>query len=207
MKPVRLVSGFLTVGGWTMLSRILGFVRDAMILAFLGTGPAYQAFVVAFRLPNLFRRFFAEGAFNTAFVPMFSKKYEAQENPEGFASDALSGLATILIGLTLLAQVAMPWLILALASGFAGQEEFGLSVAFGRITFPYILFISIAALLSGVLNATGRFAAAAAAPVLLNVMLIGGMYVGALATGIDVATALIWTIPLAGVGRMILVWM
>jgi len=207
VKPVRLVSGFLTVGGWTMLSRILGFVRDAMILAFLGTGPAYQAFVVAFRLPNLFRRFFAEGAFNTAFVPMFSKKYEAQENPEGFASDALSGLATILIGLTLLAQVTMPWLILALASGFAGQEEFGLSVAFGRITFPYILFISIAALLSGVLNATGRFAAAAAAPVLLNVMLIGGMYVGALATGIDVATALIWTIPLAGVGQMILVWM
>lgn len=206
MKPVRLVSGFLTVGGWTMLSRVMGFLRDAMILAYLGTGPAYQAFVVAFRLPNMFRRFFAEGAFNTAFVPMFSKKFEAGEDPEDFASDALSGLAAVLIALTLLAQVAMPWLILALASGFKGQEEFALSVEFGRITFPYILFISVAALLSGVLNATGRFAAAAAAPVLLNIMLIAGMYVGALATGLDVATALIWTIPLAGVGQMVLVW-
>ena len=206
MKPIRLVSGFLTVGGWTMLSRILGFVRDAMILAYLGTGPAYQAFVVAFRLPNMFRRFFAEGAFNTAFVPLFAKKFEAGENAEDFASDALSGLATVLIALTAIAHLAMPWMILALASGFAGQEEFALSVEFGRITFPYILFISIAALLSGVLNATGRFAAAAAAPVLLNVMLIGGMYVGAVASGIDVATALIWTIPLAGVGQMLLVW-
>ncbi|WP_375689288.1 murein biosynthesis integral membrane protein MurJ [Pseudooceanicola sp. LIPI14-2-Ac024] len=206
MKPIRLVSGFLTVGGWTMLSRILGFVRDAMILAYLGTGPAYQAFVVAFRLPNMFRRFFAEGAFNTAFVPIFSKKIEAGEDAETFASDALSGLASVLIALTLIAHLIMPWLVFALASGFAGSEEFALSVEFGRITFPYILFISIAALLSGVLNATGRFAAAAAAPVLLNVMLIGGMYVGALATGLDVATALIWTIPLAGLGQMALVW-
>ncbi|MEM9637311.1 MAG: lipid II flippase MurJ, partial [Pseudomonadota bacterium] len=71
MKPIRLMSGLFTVGGWTLMSRVLGFVRDAMILAFLGTGPLYQAYVVAFRLPNMFRRFFAEGAFNMAFVPMF----------------------------------------------------------------------------------------------------------------------------------------
>ena len=90
------------------MSRVLGFVRDAMILAFLGTGPLYQAYVVAFRLPNMFRRFFAEGAFNMAFVPMFSKKVEGGEDADEFASDAFAGLATILIGLTLLALATMP---------------------------------------------------------------------------------------------------
>lgn len=205
MKPIRLIAGFMTVGLWTLLSRVLGFVRDAMILAYLGTGPAYEAYVVAFRLPNMFRRFFAEGAFNMAFVPMFSKKYEAGEDAQGFAETAFAGLATVLIVLTLAAQLFMPWMIYALASGFAGQEQFALSVDFGRIVFPYILFISLAALLSGVLNATGRFAAAAAAPVLLNVILVGAM-VGAATLGLDVTMALIWGIPLAGVAQLALVW-
>jgi len=83
MKPIRLISGFFTVGLWTLLSRVLGFVRDVMILGYLGTGPLYEAYVVAFRLPNMFRRFFAEGAFNTAFVPMFSKKLEAGDGGNG----------------------------------------------------------------------------------------------------------------------------
>ena len=205
MQPIRLMSGFFTVGVWTLLSRVLGFVRDAMILALLGTGPLYEAYVVAFRLPNMFRRFFAEGAFNMAFVPMFSKRLERDGDAKAFAESALSGLATVLIVLTLVAQLAMPWLILALASGFAGQEQFGLSVEFGRIAFPYVLFISLAALLSGVLNATGRFAAAAAAPVLLNVLLVGSMAIAA-ALGGDVARALIWTIPVAGIAQLALVW-
>ncbi|MFD1196437.1 murein biosynthesis integral membrane protein MurJ [Seohaeicola saemankumensis] len=215
MKPIRLIAGFMTVGLWTLASRVLGFVRDAMILAYLGTGPAYEAFVVAFRLPNMFRRFFAEGAFNMAFVPMFSKKYEAGEDAQGFAENAFSGLASVLIVLTLVAQLCMPWLIYGMASGFAGQEQFALSVEFGRIVFPYILFVSLAALLSGVLNATGRFAAAAAAPVLLNVILIAAMTLAAFAgldtaftafSGLDVGTALIWGIPFAGVAQLALVW-
>lgn len=205
MKPIRLIAGFMTVGLWTLLSRVLGFVRDAMILAYLGTGPAYEAYVVAFRLPNMFRRFFAEGAFNMAFVPMFSKKYEAGEDAQRFAETAFAGLATVLIVLTVVAQLFMPWMIYALASGFAGQEQFALSVEFGRIVFPYILFISLAALLSGVLNATGRFAAAAAAPVLLNVILVGAM-VGAALLGFDVTMALIWGIPVAGVAQLAMVW-
>ncbi|MFK7941616.1 MAG: murein biosynthesis integral membrane protein MurJ [Paracoccaceae bacterium] len=205
MKPIKLVSGFFTVGGWTLMSRVLGFVRDAMILAYLGTGPLYQAYVVAFRLPNMFRRFFAEGAFNMAFVPMFAKKVEVDEDADQFASEAFAGLATILIGLTLLALATMPWLVFALASGFAGQEQFGLSVEFGRIVFPYILFISLAALLSGMLNASGRFAAAAAAPVLLNVFLIFAMAIAAFLGG-DVARALIWAVPLAGVAQFALLW-
>lgn len=205
MKPIRLMSGFFTVGGWTLMSRVLGFLRDAMILAFLGTGPLYQAYVVAFRLPNMFRRFFAEGAFNMAFVPMFSKRLEGETDPNGFASDAFAGLATILIGLTVLAMAAMPWLIYGLASGFAGQEQFGLSVEFGRIAFPYIFFISLAALLSGMLNAAGRFAAAAAAPVLLNILLVGAMAIAAWLGG-DIARALIWAIPLAGLAQFVLLW-
>lgn len=205
MKPIRLMSGFLTVGVWTLASRVLGFVRDAMILAFLGSGPLYEAYVVAFRLPNMFRRFFAEGAFNMAFVPMFSKRLEQDNDPRGFAEQAFSGLASVLIVLTLIAQAAMPWLVFGLASGFAGQDQFDLSVEFGRIAFPYILFISLAALLSGVLNATGRFAAAAAAPVLLNVLLVGAMAVAA-ALGQNVARALIWMIPVAGVAQLVLVW-
>ncbi len=199
------MSGFFTVGIWTLLSRVLGFLRDAMILAFLGTGPLYEAYVVAFRLPNMFRRFFAEGAFNMAFVPMFSKRLEGGEDADGFASDAFAGLATILIGLTLLALAFMPWLIFALASGFAGQEQFTLSVEFGRIAFPYILFISLAALLSGMLNAAGRFAAAAAAPVLLNVLLVSVMALAAWVGG-DVARALIWAIPVAGLVQLSLLW-
>lgn len=199
------MSGFFTVGGWTLMSRILGFVRDAMILAYLGTGPLYQAYVVAFRLPNMFRRFFAEGAFNMAFVPMFSKRLEGEQDPDGFASDAFAGLASVLIVLTLVAMAAMPWLIYGLASGFAGQEQFDLSVEFGRIAFPYILFISLAALLSGMLNAAGRFAAAAAAPVLLNVLLIGAMASAAWLGG-DIARALIWAIPVAGVVQFGLLW-
>lgn len=205
MKPIRLITGFLTVGVWTMLSRVLGFVRDAMILAYLGTGPQYEAYVVAFRLPNMFRRFFAEGAFNMAFVPMFSKKVETGENAQEFAEQAFAGLASVLILLTLIAQLAMPWLIFGLASGFAGDEQFDLSVEFGRIAFPYILFISLAALLSGVLNATGRFAAAAAAPVLLNVLLVSAMAAAAFLGG-DVARALVWMIPVAGIAQLALVW-
>ena len=205
MKPIRLMRGFLTVGVWTLASRILGFVRDILFAAYLGAGPAAEAFVVAFSLPNMFRRFFAEGAFNMAFVPQFSKKVEAGEDAKDFAEQAFSLLATLLIVLTLLATLCMPALVYAMASGFAGDERFDLAVDYGRVAFPYILFISLAALLSGVLNATGRFAAAAAAPVLLNIILTGAMIFAAKA-GYDIGRALTWGIPLAGIAQLALVW-
>ncbi len=205
MKPIRMISGFFTVGFWTLASRILGFARDILITAYLGTGPLYEAYVVAFRLPNMFRRFFAEGAFNMAFIPLFSKKLEEGSDAKAFAEEAMAVLATVLIALTLIAMALMPWLIYGIAAGFAGQEQFALSVEFGRIAFPYILFISLAALLSGVLNALGRFAAAAAAPVLLNVLLVAAM-LGAALIGGDIARALIWMIPIAGIAQLALVW-
>ncbi len=205
MRQIRLVSGFVTVGGWTLASRVFGFARDVMIAAYLGSGPVAQAFLVAFTLPNMFRNFFAEGAFNMAFVPMFAKKLEGGEDAQGFARDAFSGLATALIGFTLIAQAAMPWLVLAMASGFHGDERHVLAVAYGRITFPYILFISLAALLSGVLNATGRFMATAAAPLLMNILFIASMVI-ADRLGWDFGLALAWTVPVAGVAQMALLW-
>lgn len=216
-KPIRLISGIFTVGFWTMGSRVLGFVRDIMIAAFLGAGPVAEAFLIAFSLPNMFRRFFAEGAFNTAFVPLFSKKVEGGDDPQTFAQDAFSGLASILILLTLIAQLAMPWLVLAMAGGFSGDERFPMAVDFGRIAFVYILFISLAALFSGMLNAIGRFAAAAAAPILLNIILVSAMLAvywtapeGKLTNITDPAEAygraLAWGVPIAGVAQMALVW-
>ncbi len=204
-RQVRLVSGFLTVGVWTFLSKVLGFVRDVLIAATLGSGPAAQALLVAFSLPNMFRRFFAEGAFNTAFVPMFSKKIESGEGAENFASEAFSALASIVILLTLVAQVFMPLLVFAMASGFVGDERFDLTVSFGRIAFPYILFISLAALLSGVLNAMGRFAVAAAAPILLNIILIAAIFL-AHNRGFDVALSIVWAMPFAGIAQMAMLW-
>ncbi len=204
-RQIRLLPAFLTVGGWTMASRILGFVRDILIAAFLGTGPVAEAFLIAFALPNMFRRFFAEGAFNMAFVPMFSKKLESRDGADEFARDAFTGLATLLISFTVIAIFAMPWLVLAMASGFRGDERFDLAVSFGRIAFAYILFISLAALASGVLNATGRFAAAAAAPLLLNIILVGAMLL-ADATGANIGYALTWAVPVAGIAQLALVW-
>ncbi len=221
MIPFRLLRGFLTVGVWTLASRLLGFIRDILIAAFLGSGPVAEAFLIAFALPNMFRRFFAEGAFNMAFVPMFSKKVETGNGAETFARDAFSGLATVLILFTLAAQVFMPWLVLAMASGFAGDERFALAVGYGRVAFVYILFISLAALLSGVLNALGQFAAAAAAPVLLNVILISALLLAdsGLVAGLvsvpdtenpvanaHLGSVLVWAVVLAGIAQMALVW-
>ncbi|MCA8882745.1 MAG: murein biosynthesis integral membrane protein MurJ, partial [Rhodobacteraceae bacterium] len=146
------------------------------------------------------------GAFNMAFVPMFAKRLEADDRPQAFAQEAFSALAGVVLAVTLIAQVVMPGLVFAMASGFAGQESFDLAVAFGRIAFPYIFFIALAAMLSGVLNATGRFVAAAAAPVLLNVIFILFMSAAMWAGG-DVSRALIWAVPVAGVAQLALVWL
>lgn len=205
MKPIRLMTGFFTVGVWTLLSRILGFVREVMILSLIGPGPVMDAFVAAFRLPNMFRRFFAEGAFNAAFVPMFSKRLEADTDAAAFAQNAFSGLFFIVTLLTALGMIFMPALVWATAEGFSKDGRFDMTVGFGRIVFPYILFMSLSALFSGILNATGRFAVAAAAPVLLNIFVISALTMAAF-TGGAAITWLIWAIPLAGVAQLALTW-
>lgn len=175
---MALLRSIATVGGWTMGSRVLGFVRDAMMAAVLGAGPAAEAFVVAFRLPNLFRRLFAEGALNAALVPLYAKRMERDgtESAIRFGGEAAVLLILVMLALTVAAMAFMPFVILVLAPGFAEDEStFALAVALSTITFPYLTFMALSALLSGMLNTVGRFGAAAAAPVLLNVVLIAAM--------------------------------
>lgn len=205
MQPIRLIRSIVTVGGWTLLSRGAGFARDVMMAAYLGAGPVAEAFLIAFSLPNMFRRFFAEGAFNMAFVPMFSKKLEGGEDAQGFARDAFNGLAAILIVFSVIGTLAMPWLVWLMASGFAGDERFDLAVLFGRISFVYILFISLVALLSGVLNAFGRFTEASFVPVLMNLMFIAAMLL-ADHWGWDMGLTLAWTVPLTGIAQLAFTW-
>ncbi len=193
------------MGSWTLLSRVAGFARDVMMAAYLGAGPAAEAFLVAFSLPNMFRRFFAEGAFNMAFVPLFAKKLEGGEDARTFASDAFSGLASVLVVFSLAGTLLMPWLVWAMAAGFAGDERFALAVLYGRIGFCYILFISLVALLSGVLTAFGRFTEASAIPVLMNVMFIAAMLL-ADAAGWDMGLTLAWTVPVAGAAQFLATW-
>lgn len=205
MKPISLIRGVVTVGGWTLLSRGAGFARDMMMAAYLGAGPMADAFNVAFALPNMFRRFFAEGAFNMAFVPMFSKKLEGGEDANGFASDAFNSLAAILIGFAVLGTLAMPWLVWAMASGFAGSERFDLAVLYGQIGFNYILFISLVALLSGVLNTYGHFTEASFVPVLMNLIFIAAMILAA-RMGWNMGLTLAWTVPVTGVAQLAFTW-
>lgn len=173
-----LYRAFATVGGLTMVSRLLGFVRDILIAAALGSGVIADAFFVAFRFPNLFRRLFGEGAFNAAFVPLFAKHLEGdgEASARRFAEEALSVLFFTLVAFSAIAILAMPWLMLFLAPGFIeNPAKYDLAVLLSQIAFPYLLCMSLVALLSGVLNSLSRFWAAAAAPVLLNVVLISAI--------------------------------
>ena len=193
-----MLKGFLTVGSWTMLSRILGLVRDQLLAALMGAGPMQDAYQVAFRLPNLFRRLFGEGAFNSAFVPLFSGLL-AKEGPEvarGFAREALGVLLFWLLCLTLLGELFMPQVIRVIAPGFGAN--YPLAVSLGRITFPYVLLICAAALVSGVLNGLEKFGVAAAAYVLFNVVGIAAI-VFLTPHVASVAHAAAWGITASGV--------
>ena len=138
----RLIRNILTLGLWTLVSRGAGLARDLMMANYLGAGAVADAFNVAFSLPNMFRRFFAEGAFNQAFVPIYSKKLQADDDAERFAQDAFAGLSAVLLALVLLGTLAMPGLVWAMASGFVGDQRFDLAVSFGRITFSAVFRIS-----------------------------------------------------------------
>ncbi len=204
---MSLVRAAATVGSLTLVSRLLGFVRDLMIAAILGASGAADAFFVSFKLANLLRRLFAEGAFNAGFVPLFARTLEGEGEPGArrFAEATLGWMMAVLLVVVLVAEALMPWLVRALASGFPPDgERFRLAVELSRITFPYILFISLAALFSGVLNARGRFAAAAAAPVALNIVLILALLL-ALGTAGPPAHILAWGVAMAGVVQLALV--
>ncbi len=207
---MSLLRHFSTVGGGTMASRVLGFVRDALLAALLGKGSVADAYLAAFRLPNLFRRLFAEGAFNSAFVPLYAQELEGggQDAARRFARDVFVILLIVLLLLSALFEIFMPVFVYIFTPGFAvDPPKFELTVLLSRITFPYLLCMSLVAMLSGVLNAHHRYFAAAFAPVLLNVIMVSVLVslhlVGATAnpvTGITLA----WGVSMAGFAQLLL---
>lgn len=202
-----LIRSVATVGGFTMGSRLLGFVRDILIARVLGAGDLADVFFVALRLPNVFRALFAEGAFNAAFVPQFSRRLQGEGLPAArrFAEEALVVLLTFLLLFTVAAQAGMPWFIYVIAAGFAEQpEKLALAVLLTQITFPYLLFISLTALQGGILNSLYRFGHAAAAPIVLNLVMIVALVFVAPVTGAP-AHVLAWAVAVAGVGQFL--WM
>jgi putative peptidoglycan lipid II flippase len=198
---MALIRSITTVGGITLLSRLAGFLRDVLLAAILGAGPAADAFFVAFKFPNLFRRLFAEGAFAAAFVPTYSGLLvtAGRDAARRFAEDSLAVLLVVLFALVAAVEILMPYAMMGLAPGFLSDpEKFAFAVELARITFPYLLFISLVALMGAVLNANDRFAAPAAAPIILNLVLIAailswGRFAGSPAEG------LAWGVAAAGI--------
>lgn len=179
---MSLVAKFASVGGATMMSRVLGFVREALIAALLGAGPVADAFYAAFRFPNLFRRLFAEGAFNAAFIPLFSTELEQGGAAKAriFAEKILSVLLLVLLVFSAAAMLFMPFLVgTIIAPNFAlDPAKFDLTVLLTRIMFPYLAAMSLVAMLSGILNAFRKYFLAALAPVVLNLVLIAVLLAG-----------------------------
>ncbi|MBD2840709.1 murein biosynthesis integral membrane protein MurJ [Erythrobacter rubeus] len=202
-----------TIGGLTAVSRVFGFVRDILIARALGATAMGDAWQLAFMLPNIFRRLFAEGAFASAFVPLFNRRMTKDGDmaqAEKFATSVLAVLLPILIVFGGIALIAMPWVIEFFAPEGLADEGGNLEIAvfMGRVTFPYLLFMSIATLIAAVLNSLSRFAAAAAAPILLNICLIGALAYG-LTLGGDLearritAQAMAWALSLSGLLQVV----
>jgi putative peptidoglycan lipid II flippase len=196
----------LTVGGYTLLSRLTGFIRDIMLAAILGAGPVADAFFVSFRLPNHFRAIFAEGAFNAAFIPAYARirTQEGTEAAEKFGDRIFTLLIETQVVLLVLALLFTPQVIEILAPGFSHEpRQFGLAVSLTRVTFPYLLLITLVTLWGGILNGLHRFAAAAAAPILLNLSMIATLALAFYFPGAGYAAA--WGVLISGVLQAALV--
>lgn len=197
------------VAAATLASRILGFVRDVLLAQALGAGVAADAFLVALKIPNLLRRLFAEGAFAAAFVPLFSQVHtmEGERASAAFAGRTLTILGLLLSVLTGVALVAMPLVILVLAPGFDLLDpRRDLAIELARRTFPYALFVSLTALMAGILNVLGRFALASLAPVVLNLVMIAALLVG-LDDPVAQARLLALALPAAGILQLAMLWL
>ena len=188
---------------FTLISRVLGYLRDILIAFFLGASIFADAFFVAFRLPNTFRRLFAEGTFNAAFIPSYtSTKLINKKTGKTFADEVLSILSISLIFIVTLAEIFTPYLVYIIAPGFVADDlKFNLAVEFTRITFPFLLFVSLSSFFSGILNSNNKFAAAAAAPIILNVILISSILFSYF-KNLDIAKTLSYGVTIAGVVQL-----
>lgn len=209
---MSLYRNFLSVGGLTLMSRVAGFFRDALLAAVLGTGAAADAFYAAFRFPNLFRRLFAEGAFNTAFVPLFSGALaeHGADHARDLAARIMSWLVAILIVVTVLAEIFMDWLLVPFVPGFLEDpDKFELTVLLTRILFPYLACMSLVAAYAAILNALHRFVAAAFAPIMLNIITIAMLLALIVVVVEDRAVVAIWVsiaTIVAGLAQLAIVW-
>src|SRR6266540_705056 len=201
-----MIGRIFTVGGLTLVSRVTGFFRDVMLAAILGAGPAADAFFVALRLPNHFRAIFAEGAFNAAFVPAYARiRQQGGPDPARLFADRVFTILFVFVGLlVIVALIFTPAVISLLAPGFSEDPgRFTLAVELTRITFPYLLLMTLVTLYGGILNALGRFASAAAAPILLNLTMLATLALAAFFPTAGHAAA--WGVLIAGCLEVLLV--
>ena len=171
---MNIIKSTSTFSFYTLISRLLGYLRDILIAIFLGSGPLADAFFVAFRIPNTFRRLFAEGTFNAAFVPSYSSQLSiGKKSADKFATSIFSILTIILLFLVLVIEMIMPFFVFLIAPGFDSDlEKMNLAITLTRLTFPFLIFVSLSSFFSGILNSHNKFAAASAAPIILNILLI-----------------------------------
>ena len=176
---MNLIKSTGTFSLFTIISRLLGYLRDILIAMFLGAGPLADAFFVAFRIPNTFRRLFSEGTFNAAFVPSYSSILGNKKKSQKFANNIFTLLTIGLFFLVLVIEIMMPIFVFLIAPGFEGDyQKMELAVTLTRITFPFLMFISLASFFSAILNSHNKFAIASAAPIILNILLIGVLIFG-----------------------------
>jgi len=204
---MNLIASTSTFGFFTLISRILGYVRDILIAIFLGTSVFADAFFVAFRLPNTFRRLFAEGTFNAAFIPSYAGALAInKEEADHFAKNVFNLLFIILLFFVLVAEIFMPQLIFLIAPGFyKDPDKLNLAVDLSRITFPFLFFICLASFFSAILNSYNKFAVAAAAPIILNIILIGSLF---FSKWINISDVLVlsYAVSLAGFLQLIILF-
>ena len=201
---MNLLSSTYTFSFFTLLSRILGYLRDILIAIFLGASIFADAFFVAFRLPNTFRRLFAEGTFNAAFIPSYlSAKASSGANAKKFADEIFNVMTLALLFIVLLVEIFTPYLVYLIAPGFIDDsQKFSLAVEFTRITFPFLIFVSLSSFFSGILNSNNKFAAAAGAPIILNLVLILSLFIS-YAFNLNFAKQLSYSVTLSGVIQLI----
>ena len=177
---MNLVKSTGTFGFYTIISRLLGYLRDILIAIFLGTSFLADAFFVAFRIPNTFRRLFAEGTFNAAFVPSYTSELaQGKKKSNIFANEIFNLLFLALLFLVLVAEIFMPIVVSLIAPGFVeDSEKIKVATNLTRITFPFLMFVSLSSFFAGILNSHNKFAAASAAPIILNIIMIGILFLG-----------------------------
>ena len=177
---MNLIKSTGTFSFYTLISRLLGYVRDVLIAIFLGSGPLADAFFVAFRIPNTFRRLFSEGTFNAAFVPSYSSELtKGKRKTQLFANKVFNILLFNLMFIVFIVEIFMPAFILLIAPGFSeNSEKFDIAITLTRITFPFLFFVSLSSFFSAILNSHNKFAAASAAPIILNIILISVLLFG-----------------------------